>query len=132
MGVDGDGTEESLLTRQKVFRYFGTFSRSAVSLTELTFGNFVPIARLVMEDCGEGTVLIIIMYKLCIGFGVMSIIRGIFMQEVFKVASSNDHIMVLQKEKQINAHKKKMNALFEASDASGDGTVGWDEFQVIL
>merc|ERR1712130_435907 len=85
-----------------------------------------------MESVSGWLALAVITYKIFFGFLIMSVIRGIFMQEVFKEASTNDYLMVLQKERQNVHHKKKMQALFEAADASGDGFVGWDEFQTIM
>ena len=36
--------------RQKVFLYFGSFTRSMVTLFEITLGNWVPVCRTLMDN----------------------------------------------------------------------------------
>jgi len=54
------------------------------------------------------------------------------MQETFKVASSDDKIMMRTKERERKLHRKKMAKLFKAADASGDGKLDISEFRSIL
>lgn len=119
--------------RQELFKLFGTFTRAFVSMTELTLGNFIPITRFLMETLRhEAWGLLILLYKFTVSFAFVSIIRGLFMQEVFKVASTNDHLMVMQRQRIATQHRKKMTALFVAADHSGDGKVGFEEFFLIM
>ena len=76
-------------------------------------------------------------YKLIVGFAAVGIINGVFMQETFKVAASDDKLMMRQKatgavpfgrclsgqERDRMLHTKKMKTLFEAADESGDGYI---------
>lgn len=102
--------------RRKVFEYFGTFSRSMLSMFELTLANWPPICRLFQESVSEWCMPFIVLHKLLIGFAVIGVVNGVFMQETFKIASTDDRIMVRQKSITKEAHKKKMKALFDAAD----------------
>ena len=68
-------------------------------------------------------------YKCTMGFAV---VRGVFMHETLKVASSDNALMILQKQLTMQMHKDKMQLLFEATDVSGDGLLSREEFMDIL
>lgn len=118
--------------RMKMFEYFGTFTRSMISMTELALGNYIPILRFLKEHVYEWTSVVILAYRLCIGFAVMSVIRGIFMREVFQIASSNDRVMVMNKRRIASKQDQNMQRLFAVVDSSGDGMVTLSEFLEVL
>jgi len=122
---------QSMASQREVYEYFGTFSRSFLSMFEITLANWPPVCRLLSENVSEWFVPFFLAHKLVIGFAVVSIINGVFMQETFKVAGADDNIMVRRKREAMKAHGLKMKALFELLDQNIDGTVDFDEFQVI-
>merc|ERR1712096_276595 len=71
-------------------------------------------------------------HKLVIGFSVVSVIMGVFIQETFKVATTNDEIMLLEKERQMRNHLTKMNSLFEHADENMDNVLDLKEFEMVL
>lgn len=123
---------EDLEHRQLVFKHFGTFTRALFSMFELTLGNWVPIARILQEYVSEWFAAVSLLHKLTFGFACLGVINGIFVQETFKVAAGDDTIMLMQKERQIKTHTKKMKILFEAADDSGDGQLSIDEFRCVM
>lgn len=114
--------------RKEVYRYFGTFTRSFFSMFEITLGNFVPISRALMENVSEWYLIFNMLHKCAIGFAVVNVVRGVFMHETFKVAGTDDHIMLSQKLRSKRIHRKKMKRLFEIADADGNGTLDREEF----
>jgi len=118
--------------RQKVYEYFGTFSRALLSMFEMTLANWPPICRLMTEKVNEWFMLFFIVHKLTLGFAVVSVINGVFMQETFEVAKSDDGIMFRQKELAAKTHARKMKALFRHMDASQDHQVDREEFHNVL
>mmetsp|Transcript_46258 Transcript_46258/g.107572 ORF Transcript_46258/g.107572 Transcript_46258/m.107572 type:complete len:578 (+) Transcript_46258:61-1794(+) len=118
--------------RLEVYLYFGTFSRALLSMFELTMANWPPICRLLMENVSELWMVPTLLHKLTVGFAVIGVINGVFMQETFKVAATDDTIMVRQKQKAVNMHKKKMKLLFETADETGDGQLSLEEFRALL
>jgi len=115
--------------KHKIFEYFGTFWRSLLSMFEITLANWPPICRLLSEEVSEWFMLLCMVHKLTIGFAVVGVINGVFMQETFKVASTDDVIMVRQKEKAMRRHRDNMESLFRGLDNSGDGKVALKEFR---
>jgi hypothetical protein len=118
--------------RQKVFRYFGTFTRSIFSMFEITFGNWVVTARILADHVSEWFMLLAMLYKISIGFAVVGVINGVFMQETFKVASMDDSIAMRQKARENKTHLEKMKRLFAVADAGGDDKIWPSELAGIL
>jgi hypothetical protein len=118
--------------RRKVFAYFGSFSRAMLSMFEMTLANWPPVCRLLVESVNEAFMIFFILHKLTRGFAVIGGINGVFMQETFKVASTDDSIMLRQKDREVRTYTDKMRRLFMAADESGDGEVDLEEFLKIL
>jgi hypothetical protein len=122
----------ALWKRTEVYLYYGTFARTMFTMFELTLGNFMPPARALVEHVSEWYMLFVIAHKLVIGFSVVSVITGVFIQETFKVATTDDKIMLMQKERAMRVHQRKMQALFNYADDSGDGLVDRAEFCKVM
>jgi len=118
--------------KRNVFKYFGTFSRSVLTLFELTLGNWVPVARTLVEGVSEWFMIFSLVHKLTMGLAVLGVVNGIFIKETFNVAATDDLIMLIQKQKAQNTHAKKMKGFFAAADKTGDGSVDPEEFSTIL
>ncbi|CAK9043780.1 Sodium channel protein type 11 subunit alpha (NaN) (Sensory neuron sodium channel 2) (Sodium channel protein type XI subunit alpha) (Voltage-gated sodium channel subunit alpha Nav1.9) [Durusdinium trenchii] len=124
--------EASFQDQQDVFVYFGTFTRSLLSLFEMTLANWPPVARLLMEHVTEFWMPVCLFHKLTMGFAVVGVINGVLMQETFKVAHMDDTVMVREKQRAMRAHLAKMSLLFQEADTSGDGRLDLEEFKSIL
>mmetsp|Transcript_79485 Transcript_79485/g.140286 ORF Transcript_79485/g.140286 Transcript_79485/m.140286 type:complete len:571 (+) Transcript_79485:81-1793(+) len=118
--------------RLRLFEYFGTFSRSMLSMFEITLGNWPPVARILQEDVAEGFLIFSIGHKIIIGFALIGILNGVFMQETFKVASSDDEIMMRQKRMERKMHRSKMDKLFKSADIDSNGRVELSELRQVL
>merc|ERR1712062_438979 len=103
-----------------------------LSLFEITLGNWVPVCRLLIENVSEYFMAVCLLHKLTIGFAVVAVINGVFMQETFKCAASDDRIMVRQKEQALKVFRQKMNMLFKQMDQNGDETVSLEEFGDVM
>lgn len=123
---------ESLQDQRDVYVYFGTFTRSLLTLFEMTLANWPPVARLLAENVSEFWMPVCLMHKLTMGFAVVGVINGVLMQETFKVAHMDDNVMVREKQRAMRAHLAKMSLLFEEADTSGDGRLDLEEFKSIL
>jgi len=116
----------------EIFQYFGTFSRAMLSMFEITLGNWVPVARLLLDGVNEWFMVFSLLHKVSMGFAVIAVINGIFIQETFKVAACDDTLMLLQEQRAEQVLHAKMCGLFEAADRSGDGGVDLAEFRTIM
>lgn len=131
--LEADPAElDDIENRRIVFKYFGTFERSMLTMFELTLANWAPVAWVLQEHVSEWFLLFAIAHKLTIGFAVVSVVNGVFMQETFKCAAMDDNILVWQKLMAHKMHIKKMEAFVNMADASGDGALNFEEFSSVL
>ena len=117
--------------RADVYERFGSFSRSFVTVFEMTLGNWGPPVLLVQNHVNEAYGPLLLIYVGLVHFSVVQVIRGVFMHETFQVAALDDDIMVMQRNRQVRMHQDKMERLFKEADASGDGYLSFQEFDNI-
>ncbi|CAE7505743.1 Scn8a [Symbiodinium natans] len=131
--TDAVSTDELIKDRQEiVYTYFGTFSRSLLTMFEITLANWPPVCRVLTENVTEWFMIFFLIHKVTMGFAVIGVINGVLMQETFKVASYDDTIMMRTKQKAMENHIRKMQLLFEEADTSEDGRIDLQEFKEIV
>jgi hypothetical protein len=118
--------------RKQCHLYFGSFSRSMTTVFELALANWAPVCHFLVNNVHELYGPLVILYKLVVGFAVVNVITGVFMHETFKVASSDDELMIVQKRRQNAKHAVKMQRLLQEADVSGDGYIQRDEFVDVM
>ncbi|CAE7570252.1 SCN11A [Symbiodinium natans] len=118
--------------RQDVFEYFGNFTRSMLSMFEITLGNWPPIARLLQEKVSSWFVVFSLLHKIVFGFACVAVINGVFMQETFKVAQQDDQIMLRTVETKKMAHRKKMQMFFQHANDDDDKVLSPEEWREVL
>jgi hypothetical protein len=118
--------------RRKVFEYWGSFSRAVLTTFEITLADFPEPCRMLSESVNEWFAVFFVVHKLTIGFAVIGVINGVFIQETFKVATTDDQLMIRQRERMVKTHARKMGRLFQAADESGDGLLDVAEFQATM
>jgi len=124
--------KENAKERLQAYSYFGTFSRSVLTIFELTFANWVPVTRFLHDNVSEWYGPLMLLYLCSVAFSVVSVIRAVFVVETFQAASSDNDLMIMRRERAIKHHKEKMQLLFEESDASGDGCLTYEEFKHVM
>jgi len=127
-----EGDEQALKDRQEVFKFFGTFSRSMLTMFELTLGNWVPVARMLQENVSGFFVIFSIAHKVSFGFACVGVINGVFMQQTLKVAQLDDAMLMREAQKLKEGHMKKMIEFLKHTDISGDGKISHSEWKHCL
>lgn len=114
--------------RLEVFEYFGTFSRTLVSMFEITTANWAPSCRLLVKNVNEWYSLFFVIYRCCVCFAVIRVIGAVFITETMRVVAANDDVAAMRKKKEKTMQMKKLQAMFFELDESGDGSLNHDEF----
>lgn len=119
---------QPVLERREVFLAFGSFSRALISAFEMTLGNWIVPLRVLQDNVSEVFGPVIIVYMVTVTFAIVQVIRAVFMQQTFRVASSDEELSIMQQERQLNHHVKNMYRLMNDGDESGDGFLSLEEF----
>ena len=62
----------------------------------------------------------------CGNFTQLCQVNGVFMQETFSVASSDDRVMIQKRNRHLQTHKRKMKRFFNLADKSKNGSIDLD------
>eukprot|EP00930_Biecheleria_cincta_P071027 TRINITY_DN58587_c0_g1_i1.p1 TRINITY_DN58587_c0_g1~~TRINITY_DN58587_c0_g1_i1.p1 ORF type:complete len:607 (+),score=88.77 TRINITY_DN58587_c0_g1_i1:101-1921(+) len=124
--------DADLKLRIEVFMYYGTFSRTFLSMFEILFANWSPPCRILTENVSETFSLFFLIYRCVLGFAVINVVNAVFVQQTMKTASSDEELAYRQKQKEIAMYTRKVKQLFQSIDASGDGTLSFDEFAKLV
>ncbi|CAK9052560.1 unnamed protein product [Durusdinium trenchii] len=127
-----DASRGSLQERQEVFRYYGTFSKTILTMFEVLFANWAPACRVLVDNVSETYAIVFILYRCCVGFAVLNVVNAVFVQSTMKVASADEDIVANEKAKAQAAYTRRVNALFSEADTSGDGMLDLEEFLRLL
>lgn len=118
--------------RHEAFNYFGTFSRSFLSLFEVILGNWVPLARFMSKNVDEIWGYFILFLRISVDFSVVRVVGAVIMHETFRCASLDDELMIQTRDRSQNKFAHKMRMLFDEADSTGDGSLSFDEFRDIV
>jgi len=100
-------------TRVEIFRYYGTFTRSILTMFEVTMANWAPPCRLLVNNISERYSLFFILYRCFIGFACLNVINAVFIQQTMGVAAQDKDIMLMHRERALADHSKKMSFCLE-------------------
>jgi len=125
-------SSKPLEERRQVYSYYGTFTRSMLTMFEIMLANWGPACRVLVDNVHESFSFVFVAYRCCAGFAVLNVISAVFIQQTLKVAHNDKEVMISQKQRAQEDYVRKLKALFFQLDTSGDGLVSWDEFQQML
>ncbi|CAJ1392357.1 unnamed protein product [Effrenium voratum] len=125
-------TAEDAKIREEVFRYYGTFTRTFLSMFEIMFANWSPPCRVLVENVSEWFSIFFLTYRCVLGFAVLNVVNAVFVQQTMKTASSDEDLAFKQREKDIAMYHRKVKKLFATMDSSGDGAINFEEFSKLV
>lgn len=118
--------------QRAVFRYYGTFTKTMLTMFEVLFANWSPPCRILVDSMSEVFTLIFIFYRCFVGFAVLNVVNAVFIQQTMKIAQADQELIIAQKQKAAESYGNKLKAFFRQLDTSGDGQLSWEEFSVML
>lgn len=124
--------EEDQIKREQVYSYYGTFSRTFLTMFEILFANWSPPCRVLVDNVSEWFSIFFLVYRCIIGFAVLNVVNAVFVQQTMKTASSDEDLAFKQKERDTNMYKRKVRKLFQTMDDSCDGAINLEEFSKLV
>jgi len=128
--IEDDSYDEDV--RVQVFKYFGTFVRTLLTMFEISLSNWVPSCRFFMDNVSDSFAFFYIIYQNMICFAVIRIIAAIFICETNRIASADDTVAMHRRSQNHALQISKLKALFHELDDTGDGYLQWEEFRSMV
>jgi hypothetical protein len=117
--------------RQRLFVYFGSFTRTMMTMFEITLANWVTTCRLLMTDVSEWFGLFYVLYRCMFCFGAIKVITAIFIAQTNRAMAKDDDLVMMAQENDRALFRSKLEEMFESLDTSRDGYLTWSEFSAI-
>jgi len=99
---------------------------------EITFANWAPTCRLLVDNVSEAFGLFFIIHRCVVGFAMLSVIQAVFIQQTMKSAQLDEDFMIKQKAREKDTYAMKLRGIFKQLDVSGDGELSWEEFHSLV
>ncbi|CAE7237977.1 Scn4a, partial [Symbiodinium natans] len=123
---------QNIQLREEVYRYYGTFTRTFLTMFEILFANWGPPCRVLVENVSEWFSVFFLLYRCVLGFAVLNVVNAVFVQQTMKTASSDEELAFKQKERDMAAYARKVRRLFQTMDDSHDGAISLEEFSKLV
>mmetsp|Transcript_43001 Transcript_43001/g.100163 ORF Transcript_43001/g.100163 Transcript_43001/m.100163 type:complete len:627 (-) Transcript_43001:107-1987(-) len=120
------------LKKFEVFRYYGTFSKTLLTMFEVLFANWAPACRVLIDNVSEWYASVFIIYRCFVGFAVLNVVNAVFVQSTMKVAQADEEFLQSEKMKAQETYRRRLTNLFKQVDSSGDGKIDIEEFSHLL
>ncbi|CAK9053878.1 unnamed protein product [Durusdinium trenchii] len=118
--------------REEVFRYYGTWTRTMLSMFEILFANWGPPCRILVDHVHEAFSIFFLVYRCVLGFAVLNVVNAVFVQQTLRTANSDEDLAFREKQRDIASYTRKIRKLFQTMDTSGDGTINYEEFSKLV
>jgi len=108
--------------------HYGTSLRAMYTMYEITLAGCWPnYVRPLFDHVSAWYVVFFVFYITFVVFAVIRIITAIFLKETLDAANNDASVMIAEKTKKRKVFLKKLTAVFEHADVSGDGVLSYDE-----
>ncbi|CAK9068960.1 unnamed protein product [Durusdinium trenchii] len=125
--LEKEGTPDDV--RRQIYRYYGTFTYTILTMFEVIFANWPIPCRLLVDYVDEWFSLYFIIYRCVVGVLVFSSDRVFRLR---KVAADDHELFMQQQTRNAEAYARKIKDVFTKLDTSGEGVIFMDEFVEIL
>jgi len=119
-------------TREEIFMFFGTFSRTMLTMFEISLGNWVVPCRALTEGVDEMWMLWFLVYRCMFCFALMRVITAVFITETNRVLANDDELTLMKQRREQMEYTKKLTNMFKTIDVDGDGFLSWYELQKLM
>eukprot|EP00972_Heterocapsa_arctica_P100636 14838257-Heterocapsa_arctica.AAC.1 len=75
---------------------------------EVTFANWAPPCRLLLDHVSEGFGLFFLIYRCTVGFAILNVIQAVFIQQTMKTVQQDENLLMQQATKNKEKYAEKM------------------------
>lgn len=118
--------------RRAVFRYYGTFTSTFLTMFEVLLANWAPAARILVDNVSDIWVYVFVVYRCVVGFAILNVVNAVFIQQTMRVAQADQELIIKQRIRAESAYASKMRQFFEKLDKNHSGFLTWQDFNAAL
>lgn len=122
----------SVEARRAVFRYYGTFTSTFLTMFEVLLANWAPAARILVDNVSDLFVYVFVVYRCVVGFAILNVVNAVFIQQTMRVAQADQELIIKQRIRAESAYASKMRQFFEKLDRHRSGFLTWKDFNAAL
>merc|ERR1712151_815363 len=92
--------DRDLEARREVYYYYGTYTRTMITLFEVHLANWTPACRVLVDNVGMPWGIAFVAYRCVVGFSLLNVISAVFIQTTMRAAQNSIELKIaaLQKE----------------------------------
>jgi len=121
--------DDGVGSKKAVYELYGTFTRSMLTLWEITLGTgWQRVTHTMVYHVGEYYLFFGLSHLAVFGVAIVLVITGVFIQETMRVAQTDNIIMLNQRDRDKKMHTRKIGVLFAVADDDGNGKLDSEEF----
>lgn len=125
-------TSQDLESQSMVFTYFGTFSRTMLTMFEITFSSWNVSCRLLVEHVSEWFSIFYIGYRCLFLFAVLKVIAAVFITETNRVLEHDDELTIIKANREMYLFERSFERFLTKADINKDGKLNWKELEELL
>lgn len=110
-GFIRDDTKD-ISARKALFKYYGTFTKTQMTMFEITHVNYAISARLLCDHISEMWGWFFIFYRCTVAFAFLSVIRAVFIQSTLKTAERDRELLLYNKRQARHELQQKLHDVF--------------------
>ena len=122
----------ALEPRQVMFRYYGTFSRTILTMFEILFLEEAEPVRVLVENVSEWFSMFFILLRYVLHFTVFEVVTAVVVEQTIQMATNDEELALKQKERDTAMYTRKVKKVFATMDKSGDGALNMEEFAKLV
>eukprot|EP00746_Dinoflagellata_sp_MGD_P051140 gnl/MRDRNA2_/MRDRNA2_228064_c0_seq1.p1 gnl/MRDRNA2_/MRDRNA2_228064_c0~~gnl/MRDRNA2_/MRDRNA2_228064_c0_seq1.p1 ORF type:complete len:756 (+),score=109.36 gnl/MRDRNA2_/MRDRNA2_228064_c0_seq1:247-2268(+) len=125
---------QDLDMRKFIYKYYGTTSRSALSMFEMTMapGAWGRLGRPLIEEINAAYAWFFVIYVGGVTFAIIRIISALFLRDTLQVANGDEHLMKNEKMKGLRKYSEDIREVFRKADTNGTGDISLEQFQRLM
>lgn len=124
-----DDTDQAMEARHMVFKYFGTFSLTILTMFQITMSNWIIPCRDLVTYVGEWMTLFFILYRCFFCFAIMKVIAAIFITETNRVLENDEELTIMKRHREQKLFDHKVRHLVHAINTFDGRTLTWAELE---
>lgn len=116
--------KQNMADRLWVWERYGTSFRAIYTLYEITFsGSWPSFTRPVIDKVHAAMVIFFVAYITVVAFGLIRVITAVFLKDTLDAAANDAEHLVAERLVKKEQYARKLEAIFGAIDAEGDGEI---------